>query len=65
MLSHSGLCMIALTSPVTYAWPALTRPGGCSDTVPFGLIQETAGRVPFLAAVKKLLRLWTSLSWLS
>jgi hypothetical protein len=53
VLSQSGLFMIALTRPVTYVWPALTSAGGCSETVPFGSIQETAGRVPFLAAVKK------------
>src|SRR5262245_15141852 len=42
----------ALTSFVTYAWPALTSPGGCSETEPVGLIHETAGRVPLRAALK-------------
>src|SRR5262245_27421473 len=42
----------ALTSFVTYAWPALTSPGGCSETEPVGLIHETAGRVPVFAALK-------------
>ena len=53
MLLHSGLRMIALISPVTYVWPALISPGGCSDTVPFGVIHDTAGSSPFLAAAKK------------
>src|SRR4029079_1668612 len=42
----------ALTSFVTYAWPAVTRPGGCSLTDPVGLIQETAGSLPVFAALK-------------
>src|SRR5689334_25031018 len=42
----------ALTSFVTYAWPALTSPGGCSETEPVGLIHDTAGSVPALAALK-------------
>ena len=51
--SQLGPPMIALTTFVTYAWPADTSPGGCSLTAPFGLIQETAGSVPFFAAAKK------------
>ena len=53
MLLQSGLRMIALTRPVTYVWPALIRPGGCSDTVPFGVTHDTDGKVPFLAALRK------------
>jgi len=50
VLSQSGLCMIVLISPVTYVWPALINPGGCSDTVPLGTIHETWGRDPAFAA---------------
>src|SRR5947209_14635294 len=45
--------MIALIRPVTYVWPALTSAGGCSETRPLGLIQETAGSSPALAWAKK------------
>ena len=65
MLLQSGLRMIALINPVTYVWPALIRPGGCSDTVPFGVIHDTAGRSPSLAAVKKLGNGSMSPSWSS
>jgi hypothetical protein len=41
---------MALTSPVTYVWPTLPFAGGCSETLLFGSIEETAGRAPFLAA---------------
>ena len=60
--SQSGLRMIALTTFVTYAWPVDTSPGGCSLTAPFGVIHETAGSVPFFAAVKKSLIGVTSLT---
>ena len=30
-------------SPVTYVCPELTRSSGCSETLAFGMIQETAG----------------------
>ena len=43
--------MIELISPVTYDWPAETRPGGCSLTACAGEIHETAGRVPSCAAL--------------
>src|SRR5919202_4506013 len=49
---HSGPRIAALTSFVTYVWPALTRPGGCSLTEPVGLIHDTAGSVPVRAALK-------------
>src|SRR5258708_2445845 len=55
--------MIALISPVTYVWPALTSEGGCSETLPFGSIHDTAGSVPFCAAVKNLLSDWTLATW--
>ena len=53
MLLHSGLRMIALISPVTYVSPVLISAGGCSETVPFGVTHDTAGRSPFFTAVKK------------
>jgi hypothetical protein len=53
VLFQSGLCMMALIKPVTYVWPALIRPGGCSDTAPLGVIHDTLGSVPALAAAKK------------
>ena len=43
--------MTALTSFVTYAWPAETRPGGCSLTRSFGTIHDTAGSLPACAAL--------------
>src|SRR5437763_7604966 len=58
--------MTALIRPVTYVWPALTSAVGCSETLPLGSIQETAGSVPFLAAAKKFDRDWmlpSSPSW--
>ena len=45
--------MTVFTSLVTYAWPTDTRLGGCSLTPSFGTIHETAGSVPWRAAVKK------------
>ena len=48
--------MTALISVVTYAWPADTRPGGCSLTFCAGVIHDTAGSFPAFAAVKKLRR---------
>ncbi len=46
--------MIVLISVVTYAWPADTRPGGWSLTLPVGTIHETAGSFPARADLKKL-----------
>jgi hypothetical protein len=54
VLFQSGLCMMVLIKPVTYLCPMLTGAGGCSDTFPFGMIHETLGSVPLLAAAKKL-----------
>src|ERR1700759_960353 len=45
--------MIALIRPVTYVSPVLISPGGCSDTLPFGVIHDTAGRCPALTSAKK------------
>ena len=50
MLDQSGLRMIVLTRFVTYAWPSLILAGGCSETLSFGITQETAGSVPASAA---------------
>src|ERR671933_1488018 len=49
---QSGPRMAAFTSLVTYVWPAVTRPGGCSLTAPGGLTHDTAGSVPVRAASK-------------
>lgn len=65
MLFESGLGMIAFTRPVTYVCPALTSAVGCSDTLPFGSIHDTAGSVPSFAAVKKLESVWMLPSWRS
>jgi hypothetical protein len=46
--------MTALMMLVTYAWPVLTSAGGCSLSLGSGEIQETDGRVPALACLKKL-----------
>src|SRR5580765_4703165 len=46
--------MIAFTSVVTYACPAETRAGGWSLTLCVGTIHDTAGSLPFFAALKKL-----------
>src|SRR5437762_2824175 len=46
VLSHSGPCMRALTSPVTYAWPARIEEGGCSLCASSGTTQATEGSVP-------------------
>src|SRR5205823_5246410 len=61
----SALRMIALINPVTYVCPALTSPGGCSETAALGTIHETAGSAPALAAAKKLLIDWMFRSCLS
>ena len=58
MLLQSGLRMSALINPVTYVCPALTSPGGCSETTALGTTHETAGSAPALAAAKKLLIDW-------
>jgi len=47
---QSGLSMIALTMPVTYAWPRLMRAVGWSLISKDGTIQETAGSEPARAA---------------
>jgi hypothetical protein len=44
--------MIAFTRLVTYAWPSLTRAGGCSLTRPLGTTQETAGNRLLLAEAR-------------
>src|SRR5256885_6009789 len=49
---HSGPRIAAFRSFVTYVWPAVTSPGGCSLTDPVGLIHETAGSLPVRAALK-------------
>src|SRR4051812_10273867 len=54
VLDQSGPRMIALTTLVTYAWPAVTLDGGCSLTRSLGITHETAGSRPVLAARKKL-----------
>src|SRR5690349_19548824 len=50
---QSGPDMTALTRPVTYDWPALTRARGCSLTASDGTTQLTDGRWPVCAAVRK------------
>src|SRR5712691_10687899 len=46
--------MIELITCVTNAWPSVSRPGGCSLTLEFGVTHDTAGKVPVRAAAKKL-----------
>ena len=63
MLFQSELCMTASISPVTYVCPALTSPGGCSDTCPDGTTQESAGSLPAFAAEKNSFRDCTLDRW--
>src|SRR5262249_25525742 len=60
-----GLCMMALITLVTYAWPTLTSAVGCSLISALGTIQATAGRSPLLALSSKLSIVWMLTSSLS
>jgi hypothetical protein len=55
---QSGPFITALTRLVTYDWPKLTGPGGCSLTAPDGAIHDTAGKLPALAALSRLACRW-------
>lgn len=52
----SGPSMTVLIRLVTYAWPRLIDAGGTSLSAAFGVTHETAGRLPSVAAFKKLER---------
>src|SRR5690349_6465819 len=59
LVLHSGPSITALTRSVTYAWPELTRLGGCSLCASSGTTQETVGNVPLRAAAVNLVMSWT------
>src|SRR5919204_2044358 len=59
-----GLCMTALTTLVTHAWPRDTRSGGCSLSYQPGSTQLTDASRPSLAALKNLGWNWMFLTWL-
>ncbi len=48
---QSGPLITALTRLVTYDWPELTGPGGCSLTAPDGTTHDTAGKRAGLGGV--------------
>jgi hypothetical protein len=51
--------MTAFTTDVTHAWPSRIEAGGCSEFLPLGTTQDTAGKVPAAAFVKKSCDGWT------
>jgi hypothetical protein len=57
--------MTALMIRVIQSSPTATLAGGCSLWISSGTIQDTAGRVPARAAVKKRRTCWMFPSWWS